>query len=126
MILLDTDIAVDILRKYTPALRWLQTVEDEIALSGFSFLELINGCENKEEQQKVERTVSNIQILWLSMDGCKTALELFAKLHLRNDIGILDVLIANVALENHLPLHTFNTKHYKAITMLKTIQPYKK
>ncbi|MEK7263231.1 MAG: PIN domain-containing protein [Bacteroidota bacterium] len=126
MILLDTDIIVDIFRKYPPALNWLQEINDEIVLPGFSLLELINGCNNKEEQQKVERTLKNIRVVWLSENGCQHTVEEFSRSHLSNNIGILDILIASVALENQIPLHTINTKHYKAIPGLKTIQPYNK
>ncbi|MBS4028117.1 MAG: PIN domain-containing protein [Ignavibacteriales bacterium] len=126
MILLDTDIVVDILRKYPPALIWLQEINDEIMLPGFSLLELINGCNNKEEQQKVEKTLKNIHVVWLSENGCQRAVEEFSRFHLSNDIGILDMLIASIALENQFPLHTFNTKHYKAVSSLVTVQPYNK
>ena len=44
MILLDTDIMIDVLRQYPPALEWLKTLSDEeMILSGFVVMELILG-----------------------------------------------------------------------------------
>lgn len=59
MILLDTDIMIDLSRKYPPALAWLSSVGDEeIVLPGFVVMELIQGCRNKLEQEKVEKTLT--------------------------------------------------------------------
>jgi predicted nucleic acid-binding protein len=42
MILLDSDIMIDFLRKYPPAINWLSSLEDEkIALPGYVVMELI-------------------------------------------------------------------------------------
>jgi len=50
MILLDTDIMIDLLRNYPPAVVWLRSLGDEeIALPGFVVMELIQGCRNKAE-----------------------------------------------------------------------------
>ena len=51
MILLDTDIMIDLLRKYPSAFAWLASLGDEeIGLPGFVVMELIQGCKNKLEQ----------------------------------------------------------------------------
>lgn len=55
MIILDTDIMVDLLRQYPPAQNWLKALgEEEIILPGFVGMELIQGCKNKKELNKVE------------------------------------------------------------------------
>lgn len=56
MILLDTDVMVDLLRQYPPAVAWLDSLgEEEIVLPGFVVMELIQGCRTRAEQEKVER-----------------------------------------------------------------------
>ncbi|HPZ08802.1 MAG TPA: PIN domain-containing protein [Candidatus Eremiobacteraeota bacterium] len=48
MIILDTDIMIDMLRQYPNALNWLAIIdEEEIALPGFVVFELLMGCRNK-------------------------------------------------------------------------------
>ena len=54
MVLLDTDVMIDILRGYRPALAWLRSLDDDvIALTGFVVMELIQGCRTKKEQQSL-------------------------------------------------------------------------
>jgi len=50
MILLDSDIAIDFLRRYPPSVRWLESLGDQlIALPGYVAMELMQGCNNKLE-----------------------------------------------------------------------------
>ena len=56
MLILDSDIMIDILRQYPPAIDWLESLGDEeIILPGFVVMELLQGCDNKAEQEKVNR-----------------------------------------------------------------------
>jgi hypothetical protein len=52
------------------------------------------------------------------------ALRDFAEFRLSHNLGLLDALIANVAVGLNEPLATFNVKHYGVISGLTTIQPY--
>ncbi|MEW6574023.1 MAG: type II toxin-antitoxin system VapC family toxin [Bacillota bacterium] len=125
MVLLDTDVMVDILRGYPSALSWLESLDDEeIGLPGFVVMELIQGCRNKKEQQLVENVLAGYRILWPSPQDCDKALAVFASAHLTSKLGILDVLIGHTAVGLGEPLCTFNVKHYAAIPGLKTTQPY--
>lgn len=127
MILLDTDVMIDFLRQYPPTVAWLDSVgEEEIVLSGFVVMELVQGCRNRIEQKKVEKELSSYSVRWSSAETCDKALSLFASRHLSHGLGILDVLIGQMAVDLNLPLYTFNQKHYAAIPKLKTVQPYKK
>jgi len=56
MILVDTDIMIDIFRDYSYAITWLDTLgNEEIILPGFMVMELIQGCGNKTELEKVKK-----------------------------------------------------------------------
>ena len=89
-------------------------------------MELLQGCRNKTEQQKIEKELTAYEVIWPSAEICDTALAVFARHHLRYKIGILDALIGQIAVSLNLPLHTFNQKHYTAIPNLQTVQPYQK
>ena len=55
MILLDTDVMIDILRGYQPAIEWLTTAaEQEIGVPGLVVMELLQGCQNAREQKKLK------------------------------------------------------------------------
>jgi hypothetical protein len=127
MILLDTDVMIDLLRQYPPAVAWLDSIgEEEIVLPGFVVMELIQGCRNKTEQEKVERELTVYSVAWPSPEKCDEALSVFACYHLSHGLGILDAMIGQMAVALNLPLYTFNQKHYTAIPGLKTAQPYEK
>lgn len=127
MILLDTDVMIDLLRQYPPAVAWLDSLgEEEIVLPGFVVMELIQGCRSKAEQEKVERELGAYGVAWPSPETCNEALSVFAGYHLSHGIGILDALIGQMAVALNLPLHTFNQKHYMAIPNLRTVQSYEK
>jgi predicted nucleic acid-binding protein len=127
MKLLDTDVMIDILRQYPPAVAWLDSLgEEEIALPGFVVMELIQGCRNKVEQEKVERELKTYTIVWPSPTMCSEALSVFANYYLSYGLGILDTLIGQMAVTLSLSFHTFNQKHYAAVPNLETVQPYDK
>ena len=59
MIILDSDIMIDLLRQYPSAIAWLNSLGDEeLLLSGFVVMELLQGCSTQVDQNKVEK------ILW--------------------------------------------------------------
>lgn len=127
MLLLDTDIVIDILRGHPPAVAWLGTVSTEvIALPGYVAMELIQGCRDQQEQRDLLKELRRYTILWPQPDACDRALDLYTCFHLSHSLGLLDTLIGQLALELDLPLHTFNEKHYRAILGLKLVQPYKR
>jgi predicted nucleic acid-binding protein len=123
MILLDTDVMVDILRGYEPAKIWLETV-DEIGVVGLVAMELIQGCQNAREQRMLEKDLSEYQLYWPSVEDCNRALKTFSSHHLSDNIGLLDALIAETAIGIQAQLATFNVKHYRAINGLQSLQPY--
>lgn len=126
-LLLDTDIMVDLMRRYQPALAWLQeTTGVPIGLSGLVAMELIQGCRNRNEQQRVENNLRHYPFYWPSSADCTRAFTHFAEFHLSNGLGLLDALIAETAVGLGIPLVTFNEKHYRVITGLEMIQPYQR
>lgn len=125
MILLDTDVAVDILRNHPPAVAWLQGLGAVLlGLPGLVVMELLQGCRNKAEQQQVEQFCQSYTVFWPTEPDCQRALTDFAAFHLSHSLGLLDALIAHTAVGLNEPLATFNVKHYGTIASLQTIQPY--
>jgi len=127
MILLDTDVMVDVLRGHEPAIAWLTTVSDsEIGLPGLVAMELIQGCQNAREQKRLEKALNAYHLFWAESQNCDRALKNFSTYHLRYNLGLLDALIAETAISVDAELATFNVKHYSVLKELKTIQPYEK
>lgn len=128
MILLDSDILIDLLRGFPPAMSWFDALppEEELAVSGYVVMELIQGCRNKTEQDRVYRALAGYGVVWLSAEDCDRALDVFARFRLSHNAGLLDVLIGHTSLALGTPLHTFNQRHYRFIPKIQTIQPYSK
>jgi predicted nucleic acid-binding protein len=125
MALVDTDIMIDVLRQFPAALAWLAALGDEtIVVPGFVAMELLQGCRNREEQDKVERTLGRCRVVWPTAASCDTALTAFAQFHLSHSLGVINALIGQTAIELDIPLYTFNQKHYTMIPGLTTVQPY--
>ncbi len=128
MIFLDSDVVIDLLREYPPAVAWFNSLngEDTMALSGFVVMELVQGCQNRQQQKLLQRHLSLYEIIWLHPIHCDKALDIFVQHHLTHDAGLLDVLVGQTAVSLETPLYTFNLKHYYFVPGLKIIQPYKK
>ncbi|HEV3384251.1 MAG TPA: PIN domain-containing protein [Gemmata sp.] len=125
MTLLDTDVAVDILRNHPPAVAWLQSLRAvPLGLPGLVVMELLQGCQNKTEQQRIEQFCRPYMLHWPTHSDCDRALQDFAAFHLSHNLGLLDALIAHTAVGLSEPLATFNVKHYGVVAALNTIQPY--
>ena len=123
MILLDTDVMVDILRGHELAKVWLQSV-DEIGMPGLVAMELIQGCQNAREQRTLEKELSEYQLYWPNIEDCNRAMKTFSSHYLSDNIGLLDALIAETAIGIEAKLATFNVKHYRVISALQSLQPY--
>ncbi len=128
MILLDSDVMIDLLRQYPPAVRWFSTLADDevLLLPGYVMMELIQGCKNKREQEKLQRELAAYGVVWPTPDDCDKALAIFTEYRLSHNAGLLDTIIGQTAVALAAPLHTFNQKHYHFIPRLQTTQPYEK
>jgi len=127
MILFDTDIMIDLLRHYPPAVEWLDSLgSEEIILPGFVAMELIQGCRDKTELNELKDILHEYVVAWPSASTCSEALSVFSNCYLSHGLGILDALIGQMAVNLNIRLCTFNQKHYSVFSDLHTIQPYEK
>lgn len=124
MVLLDTDVLVDLLRKHAPAVEWLKNCTASPVVPGLVVMELVQGCRNAAELRAVQTLVSPMQVVWPTEAECVRALEDFMKFHLSHGLGLLDSLIAACAVGRGVPLYTFNGKHYSMIPDLVIQEPY--
>ncbi len=49
--LVDTSIIIDLVRGFPEAHQWLQTITDEVGVTQYVWLEVIQGAQNKAKQQ---------------------------------------------------------------------------
>jgi hypothetical protein len=126
VILLDTDVAAEVLRGNSHATAWFSSLPrgEIIVLSGFVALESIWGTKDEPDQTRTEKWMNSCRIIWLSARQCEQADHILRSVHPKNAIGPLDAMIAQTALVLNLPLHTFNQKHFNVVPGLRTIHPF--
>jgi predicted nucleic acid-binding protein len=125
MRLLDTDVIIDTMRGYQPAIQWLVSQSNaDIGIPGLVFMELINGCRNRREIRFLRRHLSPYTLYWPTATDCDRALATFTRFHVRHSLGVLDALVAECAVGLGVPLCTFNVRHFSVVPGLVTEQPY--
>jgi predicted nucleic acid-binding protein len=124
MLLLDTDVLIDIQRGYAPAIAWFARLQEIPSVPGLVVMELIQNAQNKQKIREVLKLVAPLPVVWLTEADCERALSTFLIYHLSDRLGLLDSLIAACAVGHEATLCTFNVKHYRVVPGLVIVQPY--
>jgi hypothetical protein len=124
VLLLDSDILIDIQRGYAPAVAWFSNLTELPAVPGLVAMELIQDAENKDQVEKARKLVAPFPVVWPTESDCNRAVTHFERYHLSHRLGLLDALIAGCAVGLAATLCTFNLKHYQVVPDLITDQPY--
>ena len=123
--LVDTDILIDAALGVEIAVSWLRDAEtrEGVAISAISQMELLVGCRNKMEQNKLDRFLKRFQILQSTEEISEIAVALLRKYRLSHGLLIADALIAATAISRGLAFATKNRRDYRFINGLKLL-PY--
>jgi predicted nucleic acid-binding protein len=125
--LIDTDVFIDLQREYQPAVEWFNILTpDSTGVPVFVALELIQDARNRAEAIASERFAHMFQFVFPSNADYSWALRHYTNAALANGTGVIDMLIASLAVSNNAVLYTFNAKHYRNIPGLAIEQPYTK
>jgi predicted nucleic acid-binding protein len=125
MILIDTDVLVECLRGSDAANTWLRSLRTEtFAIPGVVAMELIVGCRNQAEVQRIRKFLSAFNVAWPDASESARAYDLLATHRLASGISIPDCLIAAMALARGVRLYTFNLKHFQGLSGLDAQPPY--
>ncbi|HEX8503868.1 MAG TPA: type II toxin-antitoxin system VapC family toxin, partial [Hymenobacter sp.] len=106
LILFDSDVLIDVLRKDALAETLLTTLASAgpLGISVVSRMETIRGCRNFEVQQQAEKLLKRFQVIALDEAISRRADELISQYYLGYNLEIPDALIAATAIEYDLPL----------------------
>ena len=122
MVLIDTDVLIWFIRGHAGA-QLAISKQDDWCISAVTYMELLQGCKNKTELKKLQRTFhSNPNTVLPLLEGIShSACELVTQHALSHSLQMADALIAATALEHGLPLLTGNVKHFKPVAGLELI-----
>jgi predicted nucleic acid-binding protein len=126
MMLLDSDVCIDILREFPPAIDWLSRLTEYPLIAGPAALELVMGCQSNNELRRLAAFLKRFEIAWPNDIDQQRALRTISRHYLSNSMGAVDALIAETAKGSKLILCTFNLKHFNDVAGLKIQSPYKR
>ncbi|RMF81311.1 MAG: PIN domain-containing protein, partial [Chloroflexi bacterium] len=105
--LLDTNIIVDLLRKYKPAENWLATQSD-LAVTRVVWLEILEGIQNQTQQQRTITLLNDFELVEFTVSDFDWAVRQMMRFRLSHNVDAFDCLIAAPAHRLQIPLLTHN------------------
>ena len=124
MILIDTNVFVDHLRGFPPAVKWFESISrrEDVLFSAITESELVAGkeCRDAHRKEILLRFLSHWNKVLVTNEVAVLAGDLV------RDHGLLvpDALIAAAAISRRASLITKNVKDFKKISLLKVLEPY--
>lgn len=130
MYLLDTNILIYFFKNQGRVAEHFSCVSpDDIYISSVTLFELYTGIAKSTNPEKrikqLQQLLAQIQIVTFDEKAAAIAATIRADLETKGTpIGVLDVLIASIALANHLAVVTHNTKEFSRIRNLQLVDWY--
>ncbi|MCL5029503.1 MAG: type II toxin-antitoxin system VapC family toxin [Bacteroidetes bacterium] len=126
MLMIDSDVLIWYMRGNPKAYNVIEE-QNGFFISVVSYMELVQGMQNKRELIVLRKTMRNwnAKILYINEDISAKAMFFVEQHYLSNSIVLADALIGATAISNGLKLLTANIKHYKILKNieLETFKP---
>lgn len=122
--LVDTSIIVDLIRGFPDAHRWLSTITDELGVTYYVWLEIIQGAANKQKQKTAIQLLRDFQLISATADDVEWAVQSLMRVNLTHNVDALDCLIAATSYRLQIPLYTRNLKHFAPLIGQLAQNPY--
>ena len=123
LVIVDTDILIDVGRGDSESIRFLEGMEETTALavSAITQMELIVGCQSKKELLAIEQFLERFEILPVDENITNTAVDLLKRYRLSHGLLIADAIIAVTGILHEWPFVSKNQKDYRFIENLKLL-----
>jgi predicted nucleic acid-binding protein len=123
--LVDTDILIDFGRGVGHAANHLDTLAQRftLSISAVTQMELIIGCRNKTDQNRLDAFLRRFQVLPVTETICTKAVDLLLQYRLSHGLLIVDAFIAATALTWQTALTTKNQRDFRFVADLHVL-PY--
>ena len=122
IILCDTNIFINWFNNHIPTIEKIDEIGvNKIALSVVTYMELIEGTDNKQQLKQLKKKIKNYYLIDFTKEISLKATELIEDYYLSHGLLIPDAIIGATAIETELSLFTYNTKDFKylpGITLL--------
>lgn len=119
MILVDTDVLIEILdknsKKGEDALQRIEGAGEDIALTSLNLHEILFGLYKYADNKKIDK-VKLLDVVDFTKDDATLSANLEVKAEKKGEkIPRFDVMIAAVAINRGFKLFTFNTDHFEGL-----------
>lgn len=128
MIGLDTTAIIDLFKKDTALIKFLEETDDKIALNQITYLEImlglnLKGGSHKSEEEYFDNLFNSCLVFPLNNLSCKKASKIFLELkNMGKIIEEFDCTIAGIYLSNNVrKILTRNKKHFENIKELQVL-----
>lgn len=123
-ICIDTTVFIGFMRGQEPSARAMERAAkgSECYITAISAYELLFGAARARRQIEEQSLIEIATVLPFTYAAAQYAAKLHAALIQSNQgIGVQDVLIAAICIENQLPLLTSNLRHFNRVPELRVI-----
>ena len=121
MIILDTNILIDILKGKEKTIEKVQNFTGSLAISSITTMELYYGAFDKAEINKLEKFIALFQVIHISERISSQAVKLVKTYAKSHNLDIPDSLIASSAIVNNCQLFTHNRKDFRYIEQVELV-----
>ncbi|MEZ5535857.1 MAG: type II toxin-antitoxin system VapC family toxin [Thiolinea sp.] len=118
MIVLDTNVLIEILKGNPGTLEIIGQLNETPAISTITAMELLYGALNKQELLQLEKFISHFEHLHLNEDISGIAFKLIRNYAKSHTLDIPDSLIAATAMYYKAALFSYNIKDFRFIPRL--------
>jgi hypothetical protein len=115
----DTNILIDFLRGRPDAVTWIDALEENVAISAVSVLELYGGALSQREERDIWALRQELTCLPIGEEIGERAGSFMRHFGKSHGIDIPDAIIAATAEHHGLRLATLNVKHFPMFPKLK-------
>lgn len=116
MVIFDTNILIELYRGNAKVKEEIELLDSTVFyISSITAAEFMVGARDKADLKKIEKQLSKYTLIPINTDISEIFIDLFKSLTLSHRPGIADTLIAATAIYYHIPLYTYNKKHFQFI-----------
>ncbi len=118
-VIVDTDILIKAYRGDKIKIANLKKLKDKYCISIISACELLIGAQNLKQLAEMNKLLKIYSIAYIDEKASESALKLFKKYSIHNNLKISDTFVAATAISNDLLMYTDNKSDFDFIEELK-------
>ena len=124
LLILDTDVLVELERGSADALHWLNSLPQPPQICILTAMEIKFGSRSFAHLRTIEALLAPFSVVIPTDKDWSRAVNEYPRLWLSGGLGLVDAIIASTVMGLDEELITFNEKHFRNIAGLKVRKPY--